>query len=343
MVDQKKTSFLKKNVMTKLSKKVIGVDVGAKFLTASFNDNQNRDQVCNIANNKRSISSFLKKISADEYCLVIEATGNYSSRILHLSLEQGFETSLINCMAVKHFSRMKNIISKTDAEDAKLIRLYGEMFHPEVYVPKSIEIEHLDQEIKLLNDLEEEKRRYAVKLKALRYHPHLNPNTEKHYEKRLQQLDKEIEKVEKRLPQLQNEEFKEIKGLLQSVSGIGEKTSLQLMTATSGFKNFDSAKSLVKYFGLAPRIYQSGKKSYSPGKCRTSKTHIRSLLYVCSWTAMKHNPQCKELYERLTSKGKAKNVALIAVSNKLLRICFGVVKSKINYQKDYQKNCKILT
>ncbi|WP_353960028.1 IS110 family transposase [Chryseobacterium tructae] len=62
------------------------------------------------------------------------------------------------------------------------------------------------------------------------------------------------------------------------------------MTATSGFKNFNSAQSLVKYFGLAPRIYQSGKKSYSPGKCRTSKTHIRSLLYVCSWTAIKHNP-----------------------------------------------------
>ena len=45
------------------------------------------------------------------------------------------------------------------------------MFRPEIYVPKSIQIEHLDQEIKLLNDLEEEKRRYAVKLKPLRYNP----------------------------------------------------------------------------------------------------------------------------------------------------------------------------
>lgn len=268
--------------MSKLSKKVIGVDVGAKFLTVSFTDNVNQDQVFNIQNNQRSILSFLKKFPAEDYCLVIEATGNYSSRILHLSLDNGFESSLINCMSVKYFSRMKNIISKTDAEDAKVIRLYGEIFRPEVYIPKSIEIEHLDQEIKLLNDLEEEKRRYSVKLKSLRYNPQLNPNTEKHYEKRLKQLDKEIREVEMRLPQLQDEEFREIKGLIQSVSGIGEKTSLQLMTATSGFKNFDSSKSLVKYFGLAPRIYQSGKKSYSPGKCRTSKTHIRSLLYVCS-------------------------------------------------------------
>ena len=329
--------------MSNLLKKVIGVDVGAKFLTVSFNDHCDNDQVRNIENNQRSIFAFLKKVSTEDYCFVIEATGNYSSRLLHLSLSKGFESSLINCMSVKHFSRMKNIITKTDAEDAKLIRLYGEMFRPEIYVPKSIEIEHLDQEIKLLNDLEEEKRRYAVKLKALRYNPHLNPDTEKHYEKRLKQLEKEIQEVEIRLPQLQDEEFKEIKNLIQSVSGIGEKTSLQLMTATSGFKNFDSAKSLVKYFGLAPRIYQSGKKSYSPGKCRTSKTHIRGMLYVCSWTAMKHNTSCKELYLRLLAKGKPKKVALIAVCNKLLRICFAVVKNKTAYQQDYQKNLKILT
>lgn len=93
--------------MSKLSKKVIGVDVGAKFLTVSFTDNVNQDQVFNIQNNQRSILSFLKKFPTEDYCLVIEATGNYSSRILHLSLDNGFESSLINCMSVKYFSRMK--------------------------------------------------------------------------------------------------------------------------------------------------------------------------------------------------------------------------------------------
>ncbi|MFC3757542.1 IS110 family transposase [Chryseobacterium tructae] len=328
--------------MSKISKKVIGVDVGAKFLALSFINEQNQECVFNIENNQRSILSFIRKISSQEYSLVIEATGNFSSRILHLSLSHRLEVSLINCMSVKHFARMKNIISKTDAEDARLIRLYGEMFSPALYVPKSMEIEYLDQEIKLLTDLEEEKRRYAARLKALRYHSQINPDTEKHYERKLKHLDKEIKEVEKRLPQLQDKDFKKTKELIQSVSGIGEKTSLQLMTATSGFKNFNSAQSLVKYFGLAPRIYQSGKKSYSPGKCRTSKTHIRSLLYVCSWTAIKHNPHCKELYLRLLAKGKPKKVALIAVCNKLLRICFGVVKNKVPYNSDYIKD-KILT
>jgi len=343
MLDQKKTSLIKRFCMSKVSKKVIGVDVGAKYLTVSFKDLEGRDLVFNIENSKRAILLFLKKFSVEDYCFVIEATGNYSHRILHLSLLQGFESSLINCMSIKYFASLKNIISKTDFEDAKLIRLYGETFVRKVYLAKSVEIEYLDQELKLLNDLEEEKRRYEVKLKSLHYNLHLNPNVEKHYERRIKHLAKEIKEVLSRLPELQDEEFKETKDLLQSVSGIGEKTSLQLMTATSGFKNFNSAKSLSKYFGLAPRIHQSGKKSYSPGKCRTSKTHIRGLIYVCSWSAIKHNKQCKEFYERLLSQGKAKKLALIAVCNKLLRICFGVVKNNTKYQPDYQKNFKILT
>ncbi|GAA5099804.1 hypothetical protein GCM10023210_37660 [Chryseobacterium ginsengisoli] len=167
--------------MSKLSKRVIGVDVGSKFLTVSYKNREDLECILNIENNQRSILCFLKKFTQEDYCLVIEATGNYSSRILHHSLSNGFESSLINSMSIKHFGRMKNLIAKTDAEDARLIRLYGEMFQPEIYIPKSLDIEHLDQELKLLNDLEEEKRRYAVKLKALRFNPYLNINTEKHY------------------------------------------------------------------------------------------------------------------------------------------------------------------
>jgi len=44
--------------MSKVIKKVIGVDVGAKFLTLSFNDFENRDQVFNIENTQRSICHF---------------------------------------------------------------------------------------------------------------------------------------------------------------------------------------------------------------------------------------------------------------------------------------------
>jgi transposase len=71
-------------------------------------------------------------------------------------------------MSVKHFARMKNIITKTDAEDAKLIRNYGEMFRPEFYIPKTQDIEYLDQEIKLLETWKKKKQIVRGKTKSLK-------------------------------------------------------------------------------------------------------------------------------------------------------------------------------
>jgi hypothetical protein len=50
-----------------------------------------------------------------------------------------------------------------------------------------------------------------------------------------------------------------------------------------------------------------------------------------------------ELYDRLTAKGKQKKLALIAVSNKLLRQAFAIVKNKTEYDECFfiKKKCRI--
>jgi hypothetical protein len=44
------------------------------------------DQVLNIEIMSAAFYRFLSKISSSDYCFVIEATGNYSSRLLHFSI-----------------------------------------------------------------------------------------------------------------------------------------------------------------------------------------------------------------------------------------------------------------
>ncbi|MDF3078928.1 MAG: hypothetical protein K0S09_2817 [Sphingobacteriaceae bacterium] len=67
-------------------------------------------------------------------------------------------------------------------------------------------------------------------------------------------------------------------------------------------------------------------------------SRIRAMLYVCAWSAKRCNKACKELYERLVAKGKAKRQALIAVANKLLKQAFAVASSHSPYQENYIKN-----
>ncbi|HNU15819.1 MAG TPA: IS110 family transposase, partial [Chitinophagaceae bacterium] len=59
------------------------------------------------------------------------------------------------------------------------------------------------------------------------------------------------------------------------------------------------------------------------------------VLYMCSMNAMKTNPACKALYDRLRANGKTGKQALIAVCNKLLKQVFAVVKNNSLYQPNY--------
>jgi len=96
------------------------------------------------------------------------------------------------------------------------------------------------------------------------------------------------------------------------------------------------------HFGIAPTERTSG--SSIRGKSRISKTGnpaIRISLFLCSFSAFKTNAQCKAPYSRLVNKGKSKKLALIAVSNKILKQAFAVAKSGIPYDSNY-RSCLII-
>ena len=63
--------------------------------------------------------------------------------------------------------------------------------------------------------------------------------------------------------------------------------------------------------------------------------NLRDVLYMCVMNAIKTNPACKSLYERLRANGKTGKQGLIAVCNKLLKQVFAVVKNKSLYQPNY--------
>lgn len=62
---------------------------------------------------------------------------------------------------------------------------------------------------------------------------------------------------------------------------------------------------------------------------------LRSLLFLCSFSACKHNKACRELYKRIIAKGKSKKLALIAVANKLLKQAFAIAKSGRPYDQNF--------
>jgi transposase len=123
--------------------------------------------------------------------------------------------------------------------------------------------------------------------------------------------------------------------LILSIPGVGEITAATILAEIGNIDNFHSAKQLIAYAGLDPSVYQSGNFRAKNNKIsKRGSSYLRKALYQAASAAVRKRPNgpCnKVLYEYYNNKitsGKSTRVALVATSNKLLRIIFGILKSK---------------
>ena len=95
------------------------------------------------------------------------------------------------------------------------------------------------------------------------------------------------------------------------------QATIRILT-TEGFTYFDNAKQLSRFIGICP-TYQQSRTSVNIREHinRNDDERLRSLLYIAFWTALRYNS--RECYIRLKANEKPFKVALIAVTNKLVR------------------------
>ncbi|WP_300669185.1 transposase [Soonwooa sp.] len=91
--------------MVNLEKKVVGVDVSSRFLTMSFKNEDNQEVVMNVSNVKKDIVSRLKKLKKEDYKIVVEARGSYSSKILYYAHFMGFDVCQVSPLTIKNMQK----------------------------------------------------------------------------------------------------------------------------------------------------------------------------------------------------------------------------------------------
>lgn len=310
---------------------IYGIDVSKKVFDI-YSTTSGHQQ---FSNDEKGFKSLVKMLDK-EALVVMEATGYYHYRLAQYLYHQQQSVSVVNPLSVKRFIQMRLSRVKTDKSDAKAICEYGKLNEVPLYnALTDVQTECL-QLFRLLDNYLKQRTSVKNKLKGeeslgkpskVVYHSW--NRTQKH-------LSKEIEGIEARLLELVKQDQQEQLTLLKSIPGMGVKTALFLIVITDGFKKLETAKQLCSYVGITPTIRQSG--SSVRGKSRISKMgnrKLRNLLFLCAFSACKHNKACKELYDRIVSKGKSKKLALIAVSNKLLKQAFAIAKSGLVYDENF--------
>ncbi len=313
-------------------KEFFGIDI-SKDVFDVMDSSENHHQ---LKNDLSGFKEFGKMLNEYSHC-VMEATGSYYQGLATWLYSQSIDVSVVNPLSVKRFIQMRLKTSKTDKLDALMIRLYGESEQPDLWNPPSkliIEATELHKLIEILvrHRAALKNRLHALKAKGISRSPVVTS-----VRRQIRNLSNEIAELELKLEVVIKEYQPDLLTRLCSIPGIGKRTAIYLIVLTHGFEKFETSRQLISYFGLNPIIRESG--SSIRGKSRISKTgnnHIRNLLFMCAFTACEHNKSCREIYQRITAKGKSKKLALIAVANKLLKQSLAIAKSGLYYDENYR-------
>jgi transposase len=309
-----------------------GIDISKDVFDVMDPQNQHFQ----FENNLTGFRKFSKLLNNTSVC-VMEATAYYHLKLANFLFEKEYKVSIVNPLSVKRFVQMKLSKIKTDKADSKMIRLYAENNEVPLWFGQSkSQIEAL-QITRLLDVYTKQSTALKNKLHGEQVLGMPSSMVVKSLKRNLKQIQKEQALLEQKLMDLVKEEHQQLLTNLESIPGIGRKTAAMFIVYTDAFTRFDSASALCSYCGITPVIRKSG--SSVNGRPRISKIgnrKLRNLLFLCSFTACIHNRPCKEIYQRITNKGKSKKLAMIAVSNKLIKQAFAIAQSGIPYDENYR-------
>jgi len=319
--------------MTKVEKS-IGIDISKENFDVAFSAS-GRMKTQKYSFSASDIKKFISLLDAESHC-VMESTGVYHLRLAHALHEAGIPVSVVNPLSVKRFIQSKMHRTKTDKSDAMMLAEYGSMMKPALWKPDEAHYTQAQQLLNIQEQLIKNRTSVSNQMEAIILSVNQSKTAPGLLKKQLLFIENQLIQIEKELEELIGRHDDEDVNNLQTIPGTGHKTAVALMVYTKGMTGFDDHRQVSSYFGICPRIVQSGTSVRGRGKiCKMGMGHIRMLLYMCARSAKKYNRACRELYERLLAKGKAKKLALIAVANKLLKQAFAIVKNKSAYVENY--------
>jgi transposase len=109
--------------------------------------------------------------------------------------------------------------------------------------------------------------------------------------------------------------------LLMSIPGVGPRTAEAVLAFTDDVERFASSKEYCGYFGVTPKLDESGDSRRLGHISKKGPSVVRWVLVESSWKVIRYSPAIREFYERVRAGQKGrKKIAIVAVARKLLSI-----------------------
>jgi transposase len=252
--------------------------------------------------------------------IVVEATGGWEVALVGALATALLPIAVVNPRQVRDFARSTGTLAKTDRLDAQSLAHFAEALRPQprpLPTAQAQELSALLQRRRQLVDmLTAEKNRLPLAARRIR------PQLQAHIawlQQQITQFDDDLRELVRSSPLWRDKE-----DLLRSAPGVGPVLATTLVAALPELGTL-TRQQIAALVGVAPLNRDSGtlrgRRAVWGGRAQ-----VRTVRYMSTLVAVRHNPVLAVFYQRLRAAGKAPKVALTACMRKLLTILNAMLK-----------------
>jgi transposase len=304
---------------------IVGIDVSKDRLDIALRPS---GEAFTVTRNAAGLEELVRRLKAvSPHLVALEATGGYETVVAASLAAAELPLVVVNPAQVRAFAKALGKRAKTDPIDAAVIAHFAEAVAPE---PRPLP----DEATQLLADLIARRRQIIAMIGAERQREKraTAKRLKKSIARLIKALEKELTSVDTDIDEAirASPAWREKEDLLASVPGIGPVIARTLIAELPELGQL-SRKQIAALAGLAPWTRQSGNwkgKSFIGG----GRTTVRTALFQGAMVASRYNPVLKSFFHHLTTAGKPKMVALIAVARKLLTILNAILRDQKPWQ-----------
>lgn len=301
----------------------LGCDVAKAKLDVSLADANGTELWADkITNEPVAIATALLTITgaypdATVHC-VVEATGCLHLALAETSQALGIPCRIYNPIITKQQIKASVRGAKTDRSDARIIARLGLQGVGRLYTPEPHKAtKYYVRGIQRLSEMASSLTRYETHLSGI--------------------LEDELTQAAKDMVTGIQAQFKAAKAqfiadttatapaelmlLLRSIPGVGPYIAASIIGELQDIRYFSSAKALIAFAGLDPKIRQSGHSLNNTGRLsKRGSPHLRRSLFIAANVARQHDTYFGALYDKKRAEGKRHTVANVVVARQLLKV-----------------------
>jgi len=275
-----------------------------------------------------------RKLEGVIFCM--EHTGLYSLGLSVFLTEKKIPFSMVPGLEIKKSLGM--VREKNDEIDSYQIARYAYLRREEIkeYELPSEDILKLKSLLSLRERMVKHRASYIGNLKELKafYKKNKNPLLFKTQERLIKDLSKQIDRIEKEMLEVINNDakLKRIYQLATSVIGVGLIVGTTFLVYTNGFTAFDNWRQFASYAGIAPFSKESGSSLKKPKRVsHMANKRVKTLLSSSAATSLLYNPEMRLYFQKRISEGKNEMSTRNIIRNKIVARVFAAVRRGTPY------------